>query len=377
MNFKRIEHYDHLSHNYQTMKKILLGSIALLSLKAFGQDTTKTTSPLAISGYTEAYYSYDLNKPSDNNRPVFLYSHNRHNEFNVNFAYVKAAYNTERVRANLALAVGSYMNANYVAEPGVLKNIFEANAGYKLSKNKNLWFDIGILPSHIGFESAISKDCWTLTRSIVAENSPYFEAGAKLGYTTDNGKVSIAALALNGWQRITRVNANSLMSWGTQVTIKPFSKITLNYSTFLGTDKPDSARLWRVYHNIYGIFQFTNKLGLTAGFDIGTEQVSKGSDDKNTWYTPVVILRYTPASQWAVALRGEYFSDEDGVIIATGTPNGFKTSGFSLNVDFLPISNVALRLEGRLLGSKDDIFIKGGDVKSSNTAITFSVAAGF
>ena len=32
-------------------------------------------------------------------------------------------------------------------------------------------------------------------------------------------------------------------------------------------------------------------------------------------------------NKWAVALRGEYYSDENGVIIATGTTNGFKTIG--------------------------------------------------
>ena len=51
-------------------------------------------------------------------------------------------------RANIALAVGTYMNANYAAEPGVLKNIYEANAGVKISNNKNIWVDAGILPSH-------------------------------------------------------------------------------------------------------------------------------------------------------------------------------------------------------------------------------------
>jgi hypothetical protein len=333
--------------------------------------------PLTFGGYAEAYYSYDLNKPTDNSRPGFIYSHNRHNEFNVNLAFIKASYSSERARANVALAAGTYMNANYAAEPGVLKNILEGNVGYKLSRTKSLWFDIGIFPSHIGFESAISKDCWTLTRSLVAENSPYFESGAKLSYVTGNGKLAISALALNGWQRITRLNANSLMSWGTQIAIKPSDKVTLNYSTFLGTDKPDSARLTRIYHNIYGIFQFTEKWGLTAGFDIGTEQVSKGSSQKNTWYTPVGILRFTPTGNWAIAFRGEYFSDRYGVIISTGTPNGFRTSGFSLNVDYLPASNIALRVEGRTLTSKDEIFIKNGNPKANSTAITFSAALSF
>lgn len=360
-------------------KKIVRCAFLLTAIGASAQDsTTQTTAnPLTISGYVEAYYSYDFNKPAINLRPSFLYSYNRHNEFNVNLGFVKAVYTADRVRANLALAVGTYINANYAAERGTLKNILEANAGYKLSGKKNFWLDVGILPSHIGFESAVGKDNWTLTRSLVAENSPYFESGARLSYATDNGKLQLAALALNGWQRIRRVDGASLMSWGTQVYFKPSDKVTLNYSTFFGTDKPDSARLWRSYHNLYGIFQFTQLIGFTAGFDIGAEQKPANGDDHNIWCSPVGILRITPAGKWALALRGEYFSDENGVLIGTGTPNGFKTVGGSLNIDYWPQKNVALRLEGRYLNSKDAIFVKDALAKNNNTAITFSTAIGF
>ncbi|HEX6431307.1 MAG TPA: porin [Niastella sp.] len=362
------------------MKIILLTATVFYAATGLAQDTTVHTGnkeQFAISGYAEAYYSYDFNKPTDNNRPGFIYSHNRSNEFNLNLAYVKGSYSAERIRANIALAAGTYMNANYAAEPGVLKNIYEANVGYKLSRNKNLWLDMGIMPSHIGFESAISKDCRTVTRSLSAENSPYYESGAKLTYTTDNGKWLFSGMALNGWQRIQRVAGNSLMSWGTQVQFKPTEKVVLNYSTFLGTDKPDSARLWRYFHNLYSIIQVNDKVEATLGFDIGQEQVTKGKSKMNTWYAPVAILRYMPVAQWAIAVRGEYYSDEDGVIIATGTPNGFKTSGLSANVDYLPVKNIALRLEGRLLNSKDDIFTKKESTTNTNTAVTFSAAVSF
>lgn len=357
------------------MKKILFGIAFMTSIMTMAQDTT--SNPLSFSGFAEAYYNYDFSKPIDNNRPTFLYSHNRHNEFNVNLAFVKGSYNANRIRANIAVAVGTYMNANYAAEPGVLKNIFEGNVGVKISKTKNLWIDAGVFSSHIGFESAHSPSCWSLTRSIVAENSPYFESGAKLSYKTDNGKLSLTALALNGWQRITRVNGNSLMSWGTQIFVKTSDKITFNYSTFLGTDKPDSARLWRIYHNLYVILQFNDKIGLTAGFDIGTEQVTKGSSNTNSWYAPVGILRFTPNSNWAVAVRGEYFGDENGVIIATGTPNGFKTSSFSLNVDRNIGDHLLWRTELRTFSSKDEIFIKDNLLQKNNSAITTSLALTF
>lgn len=356
------------------MKNILVGVLVLLSTELKAQDSTGS---LTISGYAEAYYQYDFNKPAENNRPGFIYSHNRHNEFNLNLGFIKANYTAERVRANLALAAGTYMNANYSAEPGVLKNIYEANVGIKLSKKKNLWLDAGIMPSHIGFESAVSKDCWSLTRSILAENSPYFEAGAKLTYTSDNGKWLLSGMALNGWQRITRVSGNSLMSWGTQIQYKPSDKVLLNYSTFLGTDKPDNARLSRLFHNFYGVFSITDKFGVTTGVDIGTEEKAPGSDDKNTWYSPVLILKYALTDKWAIAARGEYYSDENGVIISTGTPNGFRTTGFSLNIDHAPAKNVLVRLEARNLSSKDDIFIKPSGTTNNNTFITSSIAVSF
>jgi hypothetical protein len=360
------------------MKKILTGAALLFGITAFEQDSTKELSnSLSFSGFVEAYYSYDFNKPPDNNRPSFFYSHNRYNEFNINLAYVKGSYNAGRTRANIAVGVGTYMNANYAAEPGGLKNIYEADAGVKISKNKNLWIDVGILPSHMGFETAHSPECWILTRSIIADNSPYFEGGAKITYTTDNNKWLLSALALNGWQRIQRVPGNSLMSWGTQLQYKPSDQLTLNYSGFFGTDKPDSSRQWRFFHNAYGIFQFNDKVGMILDFDIGEEQKTKGSSDYNTWWGTAVILRFIPDSNWAFALRGEYYNDEHGVIISTTTPNGFKTFGASFNVDRNIGDHFLWRIEIKTLNSQDKIFVKDNSLTKTNEAITTSFALTF
>jgi hypothetical protein len=356
------------------MNRILSAALLLFNTSLFSQDSSSRR--LIFSSYIEIYYQYDFNKPPDNKRPSFIYSHNRHNEFNLNLGYLKARYEVQKLRANLAFGTGTYMNANYAAEPGVLKNVFEANAGVRVSK-KNIWIDAGILPSHIGFETAVSKDCWNLTRSIMAENSPYFEAGAKLSYTPDNNKWLFSVMALNGWQRITRLNGNSLVSWGAQIQFKPSDKILFNYSNFIGTDKPDSARQNRVFHNFYGIYTLADKFGLTAGFDIGTEEKLHDSRDKSTWYSLVLILKYKINDQWSMAARGEYYSDKNGVIIPVNTPRGFKTTGFSFNINYSPADNIRLRVEARTLQSRDKIFIKQTGWSSNNTAVTTSLAAFF
>jgi len=199
------------------MKKTFFLLFILSSIRIYAQDTAK---PLTFSGYLETYYSYDFGNPTNQERQPFFYSYNRHNEVNLNIGFAKASYNTDQVRGNLALMTGTYPQYNLAGEQALLKNVFEANAGVKMSKKHNLWLDVGIMPSHIGFESAIGKDCWNLTRSILGDNSPYYEAGIKLGYTSKSEKLYLAILYLNGWQKIQRAVGNQTPAFGTQVTYK-------------------------------------------------------------------------------------------------------------------------------------------------------------
>ena len=358
------------------MRNLLLGALTLGLYNLNAQDSTKT-NPLNISGYLEAYYSYDIGNPANHERPAFFYSFNRHNEVNLDLGFVKANYTTNKVRGNFALMAGTYAQYNLAGEQGLLKNIFEANVGVRISKKKNIWIDAGIMPSHIGFESAIGKDCWNLTRSILADNSPYFESGVKLSYTSKNEKLYLAAMYLNGWQRIQRVPANQTPAFGTQLTYKPNSKITLNWSTYAGNELPDSLKQMRYFNNLYAQFQITKKLGVVAGFDIGMQQMKKDTSAYNNWYSPVLIIQFKPTEKIRIAARGEYYSDEKGVIIATGTPNGFQTIGYSLNFDYLPADNVMFRIEGRGLSSKDKIFSMDNKPSTENYFITTSLAISF
>lgn len=300
---------------------------------------------LQVSGYAEVYYQHDFGSNKSNQRPNFIYSHNRNNEVSLNLGIIKASYETTRMRTNLAMGVGSYMSANYAAEPDVLKNIYEANVGVRLSSTRDLWLDVGILPSHIGAEGAIGMDCPTLTRSLMAENSPYFETGAKLSYQTGSKKWQLALLVLNGWQRIQRVDGNTTPAFGHQLTYRPSERLTLNSSSFVGSDKPDSTRQMRYFHNLYGQFQWTENLSVTAAFDIGAEQQEKGRDNYNIWYSPALILSYKAGTAWRFAGRAEYYNDRKGVIVTVADRQGMRTVGASINADYRILPNLLWRVE--------------------------------
>jgi hypothetical protein len=153
--------------------------------------------------------------------------------------------------------------------------------------------------------------------------------------------------------------------------------MTFNSSSFVGSDTPDDIRLMRYFHNFYAIFQLDKKFGLTAGFDVGAQQKSKGSSRYNTWYTPIIMAKYSPSDKISIAARGEYYSDVNGVIIATGTANGFQTFGYSLNLDYNIASNVVWRIEGRGFSSKDNIFTLENQASTQNYFATTALAISF
>ncbi|MBL7774344.1 MAG: porin [Chitinophagaceae bacterium] len=344
------------------MKYTLLLGILLLSLKIFSQNNH--LKKFSFGAYAELYYSYDFSSPQNHEKSNFLYNHKRHNEVNFNLLLLKANYTDKNFRANLGLMAGNYAQYNLATEPTWAQFIYEATIGMSISKKQNLWLEAGVMPSHIGFESAISADCWTLTRSLLAENSPYYETGIKLGYTSKKEHIIINIFYLNGWQKIVKPNNIQKPSFGTQVIYKPSNNILLNYSTFLGTDNADSMHAFRQLHNLYLQYDATSKFGITAGLDVGMDKFN--ATHYGIWYSPVLIIRQRINKKTSLAFRGEYYSDPKQIIISTGTNNGFQTFGFSSNLDVALHGNIKFRLEGKMYQSKDVIFSN----KKNNYALT-------
>jgi hypothetical protein len=119
------------------------------------QDSTK--NKFEWDAYAEAYYSHDFGKPASPQKIPFLYSYNRHQQLSLNLVMGRMSYASQGFRSVVALAAGTYMDDNLQAEDAILGQVFEASVGFKLSKHKEWWLDMGILPSHIGFESAIGS----------------------------------------------------------------------------------------------------------------------------------------------------------------------------------------------------------------------------
>lgn len=353
-------------------KALVLFFISSLQLWAQEQSQDSAKVKVDFSGYIETYYSYDFNKPETKQRQSFLYNHNRHNEFNVNVALLKSSISYENYYAKIAVHTGAYVQDNYSNED--VKFLNEAYIGAYLDKNQQTSIDVGIFASHIGFETATSSSNLNLTRSILAENSPYFLSGIRFNYKP-NDKWTFAGILNNGWQRINKPNRDALPAFGSQIVYKPSSKSTFNWSAFIGDEPIGTDLRTRYFNNLYWDCQWSGKWHTILGFDYGLQKRISGEEYAN-WYSPVLIAQYALAKKWQLAYRSEYYQDKENVIIASNY-GSFKTLGNSINLDFLPNSKVKVRTEARWLHAQEEAFKTSGGFSKDDFFITTAMSFEF
>jgi hypothetical protein len=354
----------------KTKRAVAITALLILAPSALAA-RQRERGPIRIDAFLDTYFAYGFNRPFDRIRQ-FATSPARFNDFAVNLAVLHGHYDAERVRASLGLATGTYMEANYVAEPQLFQNIYEAYVGANLGNN--VWLDIGVFPSHIGFESAISFLNPTYTRSLFAEFSPYFETGVRLTVPTTD-KFTITFLGLNGWQNIRETN--NAKAGGLQLQYKVSDAVLLNYSSFLGNEAfDDSGELdpdpqLRFFHDFYVQAGIGDRFDLWALFDIGTQDLP---GDDATWYSGGLIGRYEVNDRWAFALRGELYQDPDEVIVITPPGDGFEIAGGSFGVDYHITPNSLGRIEIGVHGGDEAIWFSRNDFKTSSAYVVASMA---
>lgn len=319
-------------------------------------------SRIAFGGFLDTYFAYDFDKPASRNR-AYTTQPARHNEFNINLAFIEAKLSGERVRGRLALQTGTSVNLNYAAEVNnreLAQLIQEAVAGFRLTEN--LWIDAGAYLSHIGLESWISRDNWTYTRSLCSDFSPFYQTGVKATLQASPQFV-LQFHVLNGWQNLAETNNGKAL--GLQAAFTPSEKFSLTYNNFFGNEQSDSlASRTRFFHDIVLKFALTPSVQIAGVFDLGLEKGLSGSENSG-WYTALLLGRFEATPSLAFSGRIEYFADKDQVIVKTGMSGGFQTFGASLTADVKVAPGMLWRAEVRMFNSKNHIF-------PTNNATAFS-----
>ena len=348
--------------------------VNVLPVLLFGQEIADSSekSIWKISAYAETYLSIDRRLQKGQKISDFQFNHNRINRVELNQGLLGVDYLAKNIRANFALHAGTYVKDNYGAEPVQLQSINKAFAGFRIDKKKNIWLDAGVFPSYIGFESVNAFDNTTLTRSLLAENSPYFLTGARVNYPV-NPKNELSLYVLTGWQRIVPQKNNSIPSFGWQWVHAFQNQGKFNWSFWAGTDYPDSTRRWRYFNNFYWQGK-KGKWAYTVGLDIGLEQKEKKSTAFSVWHSPVLITQFSISDKWRSSFRLERYADPQKVIAKPTNGSVAMANSQSINLDFLPIPSILCRIEWRTFQSKEPVFFRKNDYFKKADFTTFSIA---
>ncbi|HLA69805.1 MAG TPA: porin [Bacteroidota bacterium] len=353
-----------MSARFSAKRCLLLFVVGLAPLSVVAQEQPKTT----VSGFVDVYYCYDFSRPLSRDRS-FTTQPMRHNEFTLNLGMIDVKYQAVNIRGRFAFQTGTYVQSNLAAEPSLLKNVLEASVGSQIGTN--IWADLGIFPSHIGFEGIVSKDNWNYSRSLLADYSPYYESGISVTVSLSD-QLTLRGLLLNGWQNIAETNDSK--AFGTQIQYKPSGSLLANWSTFAGNEQPDtsSSRL-RFFNDFFAVVTLSDSWSLAVVFDFGMQKKAAGGS-YDSWNTSSIMVKHSIDERWAIGGRVEHFIDKHGSIVPTGTPNNFQTTGASINIDYAPVSNLVWRVEARIFSSKDAVYPARTGLKSADGFLTVSAA---
>ena len=361
--------------------------------QAQAADTTKARADSAkaapdtnqvrtFGGFVDTYYAWDANQPHNFDR-AYTTQPARHAEFNVNLVYIDTKWSGPRYRGRLALQWGTSVQANYAGEPklggvsgpNVSQFIQEATVGYQIAPS--MWIDGGIFFSHLGYEGWISRDNLAYSRSLVADFSPYYEAGVKLTWAATS-KLTATFAVLNGWQDISVYNTPP--AGGIRLDYTPTPKLTLSYDNFVGNAAPDSepARL-RIYHDVVAQYNPDDKWQFAAVYSLGTQTRSTLSGGTASWWGMTSFAKYHATSTLALVARFEHYEDPSQVIVVTGLPASFDATGGSLGIDVNFKAPVLWRTEVRGLRSTNAVWPlhEAGTVGRNNMFFVTSLALTF
>ena len=335
---------------------------------------TDTTPKISFGGYVDGYYTYDFGRPPSFDRSfaggtLFTTQPARHNEFNVNLAFVEMKLDAPHYRGRIALQTGTSVQSNYAGEPtngtvsgsSLSRLIQEAVVGLRLSEN--VWVDGGIFYSNAGMEAWASRDNPTYTRSLVADYSPYYSSGVKFTWTATK-KLTARVDIVNGWQNISENNSGK--GAGLRLDYAANANSTLSYYNLFSDEAGSRLRTF----NGVGIKRTTGNLTLLGEFDVGTQAKPVGQSGQSTWYGWTAVARVQTTPIVALVARAEGYVDKDQVIISTGSFRSaanpaFNGVGGSVGVDVTPYPRIAWRNELRGLHNNGALFPGGTNATAS------------
>lgn len=290
-----------------------MGMILLTGINALAQDSAKQSKPV-ISGSIDAYYRYNFNNPKSgatNNLTSFT---NSQNSFELGMASIRADHSIGQVSGTIDLGFGrraeefSYNDGDVDNNKNgfiSLSNIKQLYLSY--APSQKLKFTAGKWGTHIGYEMVDAYLNRNYSMSYMFSYGPFFHTGIKADLNIA-GKTSVMAGVANPTDYATTTrSAKFIIGQLSTATSNDKLKAYLNYQ---GGNYATGSRLDQLDLVLSGTI--SSRLSLAYNGTIQFRNPQSGSS--GNWWGSAMYISYDPAASYGFTLRGEYFSDAEGML---------------------------------------------------------------
>ncbi|MDB4995732.1 MAG: outer membrane protein [Myxococcaceae bacterium] len=338
---------------------------------ASGDDPKDKDKAITVTGYVEAFYQWNFNRPSNGITSYRGYD-NRHNSITISNAVIDTGWKWKEVRGRVALQIGHTPNAYYDNEPSLpgsdgvgssgkdtWKYLQQANVGWKAPVGRGLILEAGVFLASMGYETLAIKENWNWSRSNGVTGLPSYQTGAKATYEISDTWAVVGGV-FNGWNNVTDNNDGKTVEAQLEYTRK--DDLTASFSYMGGPERDQDAkegRPWRHLFDAWAQWDATKVFAFAIESNGGFEKTVFGTH----WWTSTGLYARAHPTEWLyLAVRGDRLWEERAMSALGESDPIFsparRLTSFTATVDVRPVKTLSTRLEYRHDVSAGDAFFR-------------------
>ncbi|WP_160712349.1 porin [Chitinophaga solisilvae] len=350
------------------MKRMLTTLFALGNAAvAWSQSADSLPAPgFRLSGSADVYYKYNLNNNYTDNKTSFT---NSHNSFELGMVSLKVEHGFKK--GSIVADVGFGKRAgdfsyNDVPAPstGLSMAIKQLFVSYQLTEKIKL--SLGSYATHVGYELVDAYLNRNYSMSYMFSYGPFFHTGVKADITLTS---SLSAMVgVFNPTDLKSVTLNSHKYIGAQLGFAPAEtpvKLYLNY-----LEGKDTLGVQNHQADVVATYQVNKVLGLGYNGTYSTyldTRTSKEERSNVSWWGSALYVNCDFTDKFGLTVRGEYFSDKDGLKVFGAVPAGGDVIAGTLSFSY-KAGNLTIIPEFRLDKASADIFTRSGGSPSRITS---------
>jgi hypothetical protein len=330
---------------------------------------------LGMSIYLQGGYTYNIANPDPKENMLRMFDH-KANSFTLDLAQIQFMKDAPIGGVGYKLKISAGETAKFIHSRGLgIKDgqapadtesfdLTEAYLQYNASVGRGLKFTFGKFATYMGAEVIEARDNPNYSRSFLFNYAvPFTHTGLSAAYSFSDA-FSVTGYLVNGWDNTD--DNNSGKSIGLSVGVTPMEQISMLFNFMYGPEQRNNNDNNRFIFDWVGTIKPIKNLSIILNTDYGVEKKDPNAGGKDSlWVGVAGIVKYDFSDLFSLAVRGEFFNDQDGA--RTGTPQTLRE--FTLTPEFRVAKGLIVRPEFRYDISDQASFNNGKDKSQFTLAL--------